>query len=254
MHRRIARNLRVERNTNQVARTHTHNLPLMTSRHLHTLTSASHNRRTNKRRINNHLITGRGQPRQAHLRRINLRTKSVTTHRNIQNTQRLLTRCRIINTLRQHNQASTRTQSRQARRNRLNQRLTHTKNTGQTVNRRRLTTRQNQRIQTLKLLTGTHPTHLSAQRLQHLRMLTHAALQRQNTNRQTLTRQNTGRLNLLNHHRSLHKTTNTTNTRRVGPASANPTPSSNTHPECGVRARITSRAPPGGAVPECQQR
>ena len=26
------------------------------------------------------------------------------------------------------------------------------------------------------------------------------------------------------------------------------------HPEYGVRARITSRAPPGGAVPECQQR
>ena len=89
--------------------------------------------------------------------------------------------------LRQHNQASARTQGRQARRNRLNQRLTHTKNTGQAVNRRRLTTRQNQRIQTLKLLTGTHPTHLRAQGLQHLRMLTHAALQRQNTNRQTLT-------------------------------------------------------------------
>ena len=226
----------------------------MTSRHLHTLTSASHNRRTNKRRINNHLITGRSQPRQAHLRRINLRTKSVTTHRNIQNTQRLLTRRRIINTLRQHNQASTGTQSRHTRRNRLNQRLTHTKNTGQTVNRRRLTTGQNQRIQTLKLLTGTHPTHLRAQRLQHQRVLTHTALQRQNTNRQTLTRQNSTGLNLLNHHRSLHKTTNTTNTRRVGPASANPTPSSNTHPEYGVRARITSRAPPGGAVPECQQR
>ena len=223
----------------------------MTSRHLHTLTGASHNRCTNKRRINNHLITGRSQPRQAHLRRINLRTKSVTTHRNIQNTQRLLTRRRIINTLRQHNQASTRTQSRHARRNRLNQRLTHTKNTGQTVNRRRLTTGQNQRIQTLKLLTGTHPTHLRTQGLQHQRVLTHTALQRQNTNRQTLTRQNTGRLNLLNHHRSLHKSTNT---RRVGPASANPTPSSNTHPKRGVRARITSRAPPGGAVPECQQR
>ena len=57
MHGGIARDLRVERNADDVPCAHTHNLALMMRHHLHTLTGAGHNWRANKRRIDYDFLT-----------------------------------------------------------------------------------------------------------------------------------------------------------------------------------------------------
>ena len=158
MHGGIARDFRVERNADNVPGAHAHNFALMMRHHLHAFTGAGHNRGANKRRIDHDFLTRGCKPRQMNLRRIDLRAEGVTPNRNIQHTERLLPRSRIINHSREHNQPGTGSQGRQAPRNRLNQRLAQPKNPGQPVNRGRFAAGQNQRIQVRQLL-GTFDEH-----------------------------------------------------------------------------------------------
>ena len=115
------------------------------------------------------------------LRRIDLRAEGVTPNRNIQHTERLLPRSRIVNHSREHNQPGTGSQGRQAPRNRLNQRLAQPKNPGQPVNRGRFAAGQNQRIQVRQLLGTFDEHHLRSQGFEHTCVFGNAALQRQNT-------------------------------------------------------------------------
>ena len=115
------------------------------------------------------------------LRRIDLRAEGVTPNRNIQNTERLLPRSRIINRSREHNQPGAGSQGWQAPRNRLNQRLAQPKNTGQPVNRGRFAAGQNQRIQVCQLFGTFDEHHLRPQGFEHACVFGNAALQRQNT-------------------------------------------------------------------------
>lgn len=177
----IPRQLRVERNTQHIPLANTHYLAPVPSCNDNIFTNTRNTRRPNKSRPHRPHPASRIPPIQNSLSRINLRPKSIPPHRHIQHPQRPLARRWIINLPRQHNQPRTRTQGRQAVCYSLNKRLTHTQNTGQTINRRRLTTWQHQSIKPNEVLSLPHKDNARTQPLQHSHMLSNTTLKSQNT-------------------------------------------------------------------------